>query len=106
MRAAVLALFAANVALLLARSPPPGAQQRAPAAASGCVACHAGIEDMHPAAHLSCVDCHGGKESAARKEDAHVSAPAGAGADERVVPLEQDLAWRRFQNPMDLRVAK
>lgn len=108
MRAAALALVAANFALLAASAPTPSRSAAAPRAvsASGCVTCHAGIEDMHPEARLSCVDCHGGKESATRKEDAHVAKPPGAGADERVAPLEQDLAWRRFVNPMDLRVAK
>ncbi|MCY2960796.1 MAG: hypothetical protein NTY35_11570 [Planctomycetota bacterium] len=114
MRAAILALLAIGCAIVAGRAPAearPCAQEPAPSPDSapvraGCLACHAGIEEMHPEAKLSCVDCHGGKESATRKEDAHVRAPNGAGVDERVAPLDADLAWRRFQNPMDLRVAR
>lgn len=91
----------ALLALLLA----PVAQQP-PAAPNSCIACHEGIEEMHPEAHLSCTDCHGGNASARTLEGAHVAAPRGAGADERVAGLDEDLVWRRFQNPMDLRVAQ
>jgi Ca2+-binding EF-hand superfamily protein len=78
------------------------AQDTAPA--EGCLACHSGIEDMHPAASLSCVDCHGGDPKATTKEAAHVAGRASRGEDERVAPLDADLARRRFENPMDLRV--
>ncbi|MBK7642184.1 MAG: hypothetical protein IPJ19_03915 [Planctomycetes bacterium] len=81
-----------------------GAPQE-PAAPSGCIECHEGIEEMHPQARLSCTDCHGGNASARTLEGAHVAAPRGSGVDERVAGLEENLAWRRFQNPMDLRVA-
>jgi len=77
-----------------------------PAAVNGCITCHAGIEEMHPEARLSCTDCHGGNPAARTLEGAHVAARRGAGADERVAGLDEDLAWRRFQNPMDLRVAQ
>ncbi|MBK7875058.1 MAG: hypothetical protein IPJ77_04785 [Planctomycetes bacterium] len=70
----------------------------------GCVACHAGIEPMHPDAKLSCVECHGGDASAKSKSAAHV-ARAREYDDERVAPKDEDLVWRRFVNPMDLRVA-
>lgn len=72
---------------------------------SGCVACHAGIEDMHPAAELSCVDCHGGDARATSKEQAHVARTRADADDERVAPRDEDLVQRRFVNPMDLRVA-
>lgn len=81
----------------------------ADAAAPGCVSCHAGIEAMHPEAELSCVDCHGGDGMAMGKAAGHVTRPAGAGrgtGDERVAPLDEDLAWHRFVNPFDLRVAE
>ena len=71
----------------------------------GCVGCHAGIEEMHPEAELSCVDCHGGDPAARLKLEAHVAAPGRSG-DERVAPEDRNLAWRRFLNPMDLRVVR
>jgi hypothetical protein len=72
---------------------------------SGCLACHVGIEDMHPEANLSCVDCHGGDDKARRKNEAHVASLRTEPPDERVPPIDEDLAYRRFVNPMDLRVA-
>ena len=74
---------------------------------AGCLSCHAHIEEMHPQADLSCVDCHGGNGEATRKLEAHVQASASsrsAERDERVATLQGDLAYRRFRNPMDLRV--
>lgn len=71
---------------------------------SSCVTCHVGIEDMHPIAFLSCVDCHGGDSSKRQKNLAHVQSLLPDKKDERVAPLEEDLGWRRFKNPMDLRV--
>ncbi len=74
---------------------------------SGCLTCHAGLEDMHPEAQLSCVDCHGGDPNAREKLLAHVAKPAGwPPSDERVAPLKEAAAWRRFINPMDLRVTE
>jgi hypothetical protein len=73
---------------------------------TGCIRCHEGIEDMHPGADLSCTDCHGGDGAARSKFEAHVH-PLGSIPDDESVPrLTEDLAWRRFRNPMDLRVAK
>lgn len=60
---------------------------------------------MHPQGELTCTDCHGGDGTATTKLQAHVSAPPGDGVDERVAPPSENLAWRRFRNPMDLRVA-
>lgn len=74
-------------------------------ATDGCLACHTGIEAMHPEAALSCVDCHGGDEHARRKNEAHVQPTRKEPPDERIAPLDEDLAYRRFVNPMDLRVA-
>ncbi|HED66262.1 MAG TPA: hypothetical protein ENJ09_11980, partial [Planctomycetes bacterium] len=71
---------------------------------NGCLACHAGIEEMHPEAELSCVDCHGGDQEAADKARAHVRRPSVPIEDERTPPPDRDLAWRRFRNPSDLRV--
>ena len=71
---------------------------------TGCLVCHAGIEPMHPEAQLSCVECHGGDATAKSKSMAHV-ARAREYDDERVAPKDEDLPWRRFVNPMDLRVA-
>ncbi len=81
-------------------------QQTVIAADSGCILCHSGIEDMHPAARLSCTECHGGDGQARSKLEAHVPKSGTARDDERVAPQDEDLAWRRFQNPMDLRVAQ
>ncbi len=59
---------------------------------------------MHPEASLTCVDCHGGDATKENKREAHVEPPSTQVDDERVEPLESGLAWRRFRNPMDLRV--
>jgi LVIVD repeat-containing protein/EF hand domain-containing protein len=97
------------------RLPPGGASSPASAPnpaegalfrSGGCLGCHAGIEDMHPAAPLACVDCHGGNAQGASKLEAHVQRLRGESGDERVADLDEDLAWRRFENPMDLRVAQ
>ncbi len=103
-----LALLVASLsAALFARDPTRGAAGSTQTnQGNGCVSCHSGIEDMHPAAGLGCVDCHGGNSSTTNKLEAHVKAPPGHGKDERVAPLDEDLAWRRFLNPMDLRVAR
>ena len=71
---------------------------------TGCLRCHEGIEPMHPEAELSCVDCHGGDATQRRKSQAHVPAPERRVRDERVPGKEDNLLWRRFINPMDLRV--
>jgi Ca2+-binding EF-hand superfamily protein len=72
---------------------------------AGCLRCHAGIEEPHPLHPLGCVDCHGGDASAGTKERAHVLPSKPLPTDERVVPLDYDLPYRRFRNPTDLRVA-
>jgi len=61
---------------------------------------------MHPEAELSCVDCHGGDAGARSKRDAHVlpRSSGSAAPAEHLAGLTEDLAWRRFRNPMDLRV--
>src|SRR5688500_5092632 len=74
-------------------------QDSAKRSAEGCQACHAGIEPMHPEADLSCTDCHGGDGKADTKEAAHVAPARTETGDERVAPLAEDLAWRRFRNP-------
>ena len=94
-----------------------GSSNREPAVASttvhlfgapsdGCVECHDGIEDMHPEADLSCVDCHGGNGTARLKLEAHEPRPSQRGRieTERVAPIDRNLAWARFVNPMDLRI--
>ena len=88
-----------------AEQPPPARPgPQGPAGSSGCLHCHYGIEDMHPEAELSCVDCHGGDAETTQKTRAHVQRQGSARGDERVAPLEGDLAWRRFVNPMDMRI--
>jgi len=71
----------------------------------GCLTCHDGIEDMHPAAKLGCVDCHGGDAEATKKLAAHVQPQRKPETDESVADLKSDPAYRRFVNPMDLRIA-
>jgi hypothetical protein len=103
--AGLLALLAASQALA---PPTTGRPQETSVRASSCLVCHAGIEEMHPEARLSCVDCHGGDDTTTNKLTAHVQPAKSSEAaerDERVAPLERDLAYRRFRNPMDLRVA-
>lgn len=103
--ALVLALwFASGLAASALGSGSPAARADAPLRGDGCVACHAGIEEMHPEAGLSCVDCHGGDASAATAAQAHVREPVVKIEDERVLPLDRDLEWIRFRNPMDLRI--
>ncbi|MEZ6015161.1 MAG: hypothetical protein R3F49_08615 [Planctomycetota bacterium] len=89
--------------------PPPSATRPAPVMpdSEGCMHCHAGIEEMHPGFPLSCVDCHGGDGDTREKLQAHVQSTVPRTAEtERVPPLDQDLAYVRFVNPMDLRVAE
>lgn len=86
-------------------APPQSAAAKPASDSSGCLYCHAGIEDMHPQASLSCVDCHGGNGQTRQKLEAHVKREVIEAEDERVVEPDLDLAWRRFRNPMDLRVA-
>lgn len=75
-------------------------------AKSTCLDCHGEIEPMHPDALLSCVDCHGGDPTAKKKAEAHVRSLSPLATDERVAPQGENLAWRRFRNPMDLRVVE
>ena len=73
-------------------------------ASAGCLWCHEGIEDMHPEAELSCVDCHGGDDTTTEKLAAHVQPMRPDPGDERVASLDGDPGYRRFVNPMDLRI--
>ncbi len=86
--------------------PTDGPHVRPGAESSGCETCHAGIEDMHPAFALTCVDCHGGNGTATTADGAHVKPERALPNDERIVPLDYDLSFRRFVNPADLRVAQ
>lgn len=70
-----------------------------------CLHCHDGIEDMHPIAGLSCVDCHGGDDTTINKLQAHVQPRTDVVRTEEVADLDTDLSYRRFRNPMDLRIA-
>ncbi len=101
--AAASAFFAAALAGA-ARQDPAASGSGGGAGSNSCLACHAGIEPMHPEAGLSCVDCHGGDASTTNELQAHVQRVSREPDDERVAPLDDELAWRRFQNPMDLRV--
>ncbi|MFT6713146.1 MAG: Ca2+-binding EF-hand superfamily protein [Planctomycetota bacterium] len=74
------------------------------AATEGCEDCHVGIEPMHPEAELTCTDCHGGDPKAVSKAAAHVPRTRDEVSDERVLAPDEDLARRRFENPMDLRI--
>lgn len=71
-----------------------------------CITCHAGTEEIHPGYKLTCVDCHGGDGAATEKEKAHVLPKQPLPGDERVLPRNFELAWQRFRNPSNLRVAK
>jgi len=85
----------------------PGDQASRPKKANpGCINCHDGIEEMHPWEALSCTDCHGGDGDSMEKDRAHVKATRPAPNDETTLPLKYDLAYRRFVNPSDMRVAK
>src|SRR5262245_2042508 len=88
--------------------PPAGAAAGMPATppSEGCVSCHGGIEEIHPGYPLTCVACHGGDGAATSKEKAHVLPKETPPGDERVLPLNQDLAWQQFVNPSNLRVAR
>ncbi len=98
-----------GAALLLLLSPATWAQEGRAAAlpptdSESCIECHQGIEAMHPEAELSCVDCHGGDGAGRSKLEAHVSPTAATLRDERVADWSSDRAYRRFINPMDLRI--
>lgn len=72
---------------------------------NSCLNCHLGIEEIHPGYKLSCVDCHGGDDTKADKKEAHVLPKRLVPNDERVLPQNHDLAYQRFRNPSNLRVA-
>jgi Ca2+-binding EF-hand superfamily protein len=59
---------------------------------------------MHPGQELSCVDCHGGNNTTRNKFESHVQPSRQRPDDERVAGETEDLRWRRFVNPMDLRI--
>ena len=84
----------------------PGTSLKAKAAPAveRCEECHVGIEPMHPEAELTCTECHGGDPNAVSKAAAHVPRTRDEVSDERVLDPAQDLARRRFENPMDLRI--
>lgn len=106
---AVVALLTLGLGAFSSSAPADGGERRLGSgvdADKGCLRCHERIEDMHPEAELSCTDCHGGNGAGKVKEEAHVPRPRKRGEDERVAKLEEDLAWRRFKNPMDLRVVE
>jgi hypothetical protein len=93
---------------LVVLAPVSGAQVGMPqtgAAASSCVACHVGLEEMHPWQSLSCVDCHGGNGREPEREGAHVQPRIGWPTDERVLRKDFDPRYVRFRNPSDLRIA-
>jgi hypothetical protein len=69
---------------------------------------HEGLEDAHPALALSCVDCHGGDDTAAARNEAHVSNIARAPELRSMSAIqldEVDPEFIRFVNPSDPRVA-
>ena len=74
-------------------------------ASRSCLTCHKGIEDIHPGYPLGCVDCHGGDAQATEKDSAHVMARRTWPNDETVLSPRFDLAYQRFRNPSNLRVA-
>jgi len=78
---------------------------RAAVLGGACLTCHEGIEDIHPEFALTCVDCHGGDDTATTKDKAHVQPTQPVPTDERVLPRTHDLAYLRFLNPSNLRVA-
>ena len=86
-----------------ARRPRPGLPLGQNSA--GCLSCHVGIEEIHPGYRLTCVDCHGGDGAALDKDKAHVQPKQPPPSDERVLPRNFELAWQRFVNPSNLRVA-
>lgn len=102
--ALVLATGLAALASAWTQSDAGGEAPAAQDGSSGCLHCHEGIEPMHPEADLSCVDCHGGDATTRNKLLAHVAPPAEVDVDESLAPLDRDLGWRRFRNPVDLRV--
>jgi hypothetical protein len=100
-----LALLAAAVLVAEAQETEGRGAARRREPDPGCISCHQGLELMHPWDPLSCTDCHGGDGETREKERAHVRPTRPAPNDERTVPLKYDLAYRRFVNPTDLRVA-
>ncbi|MCI0651457.1 MAG: hypothetical protein L0Z55_06200, partial [Planctomycetes bacterium] len=99
-----------------ARSP-TAASARAPLAAAapdtGCISCHHNATDPHQTERVSCVGCHGGDGAATAKEAAHPEPhykkkwPTSANPPRSyMLTIEEDIAWIRFVNPGDLRVAE
>ena len=60
---------------------------------------------MHPRYPLTCTQCHGGNGEAKSQDAAHIAPRQPPPNDERVLPADYDLAWQRFKNPSNLRVA-
>ncbi len=101
--------------------------QAQPPPAESCVTnCHQGIEDPHPwfgGADLTCTGCHGGNATATTRETAHVAIPQVWQVNSTqwgrpnlryywnyntlfgVENFDGGLAWLKFRNPSDLRVA-
>ncbi len=107
---ALAAALAVGLLFLASISSTTGAVARTPralgAVSDACVQCHSGIEDIHPGYKLTCVDCHGGDGTATDKNKAHVQPKQSPPSDERVLPRNFELAWQRFRNPSNLRVAQ
>lgn len=94
-----------RVPALLSTAHGPSAPHAAATLGGTCLTCHDGIEDIHPEFPLTCVDCHGGDDTATAKEKAHVLPSQPVPTDERVLPRGYDVAYQRFLNPSNLRVA-
>ena len=100
--------------------PPPDWIDQSQAAADkksrGCLECHAGVEPMHASKNvvLGCTDCHGGNPTPGLMErQAHVAPrnpvfwqSSANPNDSSVLLNHESLAFIRFVNPGDLRVAE
>jgi hypothetical protein len=62
------------------------------ASANGCPRLPRRPRSDAPAGRVTCVDCHGGDAAARTKSEAHVASRRTAAGDERVAPLDEDLA--------------
>jgi hypothetical protein len=75
---------------------------------NGCVRVSRGHRRHAPGGGLSCVDCHGGDGQTRPTSSKRTSSrpPVGTARTNACAAQDEDLAWRRFRNPMDLRVAR
>ena len=71
-----------------------------------CLLCHSDIENVTKnmlGLELDCTFCHGGDPMATTIADAHIFPNGNVVYDNRIPPIDDDLAYQKFINPSNLR---